>query len=128
MIPDFRGLQNFPEGETRLREIQRQFLESSRSIMFGHELVLDQFGRREMQITQVELYLYCDEWPDENTDRDPEQLNRKTWYVTPDIGDRHYRWLHVREHLLWSSNQTNSGRTRRTGNRSQTDRLWSPRA
>jgi hypothetical protein len=86
MIADFRGLECFKQGQDRHEEIKRRFVESARKIMFGYKLVFDQFGTREEYITQVELYLYCDQWRDENTDRDSEQLKRETWYVTPDIG------------------------------------------
>ena len=74
VIPEFRGVNN-------LEEIKNRFYTAAQSIMFEHNLVFDQFERRCMRITAVELYLHCRVWEDRNTDQDSEQLNRGTWYV-----------------------------------------------
>ena len=82
MIPGFRGIENFEIGQVRFDEIQHRFFRAARTITFDYYLVFHQFSEPQiMQITSLELYLYCAGWQDPNTDRDPEQLHSGTWYV-----------------------------------------------
>jgi hypothetical protein len=74
MLPDFGDVRDFAD-------LQSRFLSSARTLMFEHELAWKDARTPPVRITSLELYLYCDAWPDRNTDKNGEQLNSGTWYV-----------------------------------------------
>ena len=88
-IPDFTGVQNFEDVQTR-------FINSALSIMFEHQL--EYRPSKHFEITALELYLKLHQqrhiWWDPATDEDAnaqEQFNQSTWYVRQKKGPGYWR-------------------------------------
>jgi hypothetical protein len=81
-IPDFTDLESQTNQRFSSEEIQRRFFTAADNIMRKYILAFgDRGNERHLNITALELYLYCASWPDPNTDKHSEQAKSRRWYV-----------------------------------------------